>query len=317
MLLGKRLAEPYESQYRYIMEMIKSGQIRPVLNSPGNGKRPALHTQYWLVEEKTDHSAYREELLYQTSPMIHVDYYLRHPEMYVQDRSYVRRLSSYLQKRTTVYPVSRNERSFEIWGEEKFLSCGAGRTVLSRCGMDESDLDVYFTAEPFAYYAAGREVPQKLLILENKDPFFGMRRYLLEGNEEILGEKISTLIYGAGKRVVSSFREFEISAEPYMRQDGNTFLYFGDLDYEGIGIYESLAEVFHGRRKVIPFTAAYLAMLSKGLQAETLPATREHQNRNLSGLFFACFDGDTVQRMKNVLESGRYIPQEILNTGDY
>ncbi|MBQ9010632.1 MAG: hypothetical protein IJ088_15090 [Clostridia bacterium] len=314
-LLGKRLAEPYESQYRYVMDLIESGRIRPVRTSPGNGKRPALRTQYWLVEEKPDYSAYRDELLYETSPLIHVDYYLGHPEAYVQDRPYVRRLSAYLQKRTEPVPVSCNERSFEIWGEEKFLS-GPGRQILSRCGVRESDLAVYFTAEPFACFAFSREVPQKLLILENKDPFFGMRRFLLEGHERILGETIRTLIYGAGKRVVSSFREFDLSAEPYMKEDGNTFLYFGDLDYEGIGIYESLAETFQGRQ-VIPFAPAYLAMLSKGRQALTLPATREGQNRNVSGLFFSFFDGSAVRQMQAILESGRYIPQEILNTGDY
>ena len=75
MLLGKRLAEPYESQYRYVMERIESGEIRPVKTSPRNGKRPALYTQYWLVEEKPDYSAFRDELLYQTSPLIHVDYF--------------------------------------------------------------------------------------------------------------------------------------------------------------------------------------------------------------------------------------------------
>jgi len=315
MLLGKRLAEPYESQYRYVMERIESGEIRPVKTSPRNGKRPALYTQYWLVEEKPDYSAFRDELLYQTSPLIHVDYYLRHPEVYVQERPYVRRLSAYLQKRQATVTVSRNERSFEIWGEEKFLS-GNARSVLSHCGTTEAELNVYYTAEPFAYYAAGREVPQKLLILENKDPFFGMRKFLLEGHERILGEKIRTLIYGAGKRVVSSFREFDISAEPYMKQDGNTFLYFGDLDYEGIGIYESLAETF-GERKVSPFVPAYLAMLCKGAQAETLPATREHQNKNVSGGFFSFFDTETVRRMQAILERGQYIPQEILNIGDY
>ena len=182
MLLGKRLAEPYESQYRYVMERIESGKIRPVKTSPRNGKRPALYTQYWLVEEKPDYSAFRDELLYQTSPLIHVDYYLRHPEVYVQERPYVRRLSAYLQKRQATVTVSRNERSFEIWGEEKFLS-GNARSVLSHCGTTEAELNVYYTAEPFAYYAARREVPQKLLILENKDPFFGMRKFLLEGHE--------------------------------------------------------------------------------------------------------------------------------------
>lgn len=318
-LLGKHIHDPYEAQYQYVMNLLGEGQIKPVKSSPGNGKKPALHTQYWLAEDEPDYSAWKEELLYKTDPHIHVGYYLHHLDTYDHDREYVRRLSQYLESRGG-FPdssISRNERSFEVWGEEKFLSGGAGRTILGRCRIDESDLNIYSTAEPFAYFASHRITPQKLLILENKDPFFGMRKYLLEGNRTILGEEIGTLIYGAGKRVVSSFRAFEISAEPYMKDPGNELLYFGDLDYEGILIYETLSDVFLGTGLIRPFVPAYLAMLDKGDLARTLPAAKEHQNQNNNGSFFSFFDEKTISRMRFVLESGRYIPQEILNTEDY
>ncbi|MBP3902139.1 MAG: hypothetical protein J6D53_11935 [Blautia sp.] len=318
-LLEKRERDSYESQYRYVMELIDTGKIKPVKSSAGNGRKPALHTQYWLVEEKPDYSAWEEELLYRTDTHINVDYYLRHLDMYDKDRAYVRRLSDYLRDQNGLIsvPISRNERSFEIWGEEKFLSGGAGRTILSRCKIEEAVLNVYSTAEPFAYFAAHRDVPQKILILENKDPFFGMRRYLLERNKRILGEKIGTLIYGAGKRVVSSFREFAISAEPYMKESGNELLYFGDLDYEGIVIYETLVQTFAPSGMIRPFVPAYLAMLNKGDSVKSLPLSKEHQNKNITGIFFTFFDEQTAGRMKKILESGRYIPQEILNTDDY
>ena len=318
-ILGKRIQDPYEVQYQYVMDLLSAGQIKPVKSSPGNGKKPALHTQYWLVEEKPDYSAWKDELLYRTDPRIQVDYYLHHLDVYDQDRRYVRRLSEYLQRNggMPVISISRSERSFEIWGEEKFLTGGAGRTILSRCKIDESALKTYSTVEPFAYFASHRTTPQKILILENKDPFFGMRKFLLEGNREILGEKIGTLIYGAGKRVVSSFREFAISAEPYMKDAGNELLYFGDLDYEGILIYETLAEAYAGSGAIRPFIPAYLSLLDKGDRAQTLPQSKEHQNQKNNGSFFSCFDDHTVSRMKKILESGRYIPQEILNTEDY
>ena len=318
-ILGKRIQDPYEVQYQYVMDLLSAGQIKPVKSSPGNGKKPALHTQYWLVEEKPDYSAWKDELLYRTDPRIQVDYYLHHLDVYDQDRRYVRRLSEYLQRNggMPVISISRSERSFEIWGEEKFLTGGAGRTILSRCKIDESALKTYSTVEPFAYFASHRTTPQKILILENKDPFFGMRKFLLEGNREILGEKIGTLIYGAGKRVVSSFREFAISAEPYMKDAGNELLYFGDLDYEGILIYETMAEAYEGSGAIRPFIPAYLSLLDKGDRAQTLPQSKEHQNQKNNGSFFSCFDDHTVSRMKKILESGRYIPQEILNTEDY
>ena len=72
-------------------------------------------------------------------------------------------------------------------------------------------------------------MPQNLLILENKDTFFSMRRRLLEGNETILGIKIDTLIYGAGKGIFRSFEDFDLCVEPYMKAAGNQIYYFGDL----------------------------------------------------------------------------------------
>ena len=44
---------------------------------------------------------------------------------------------------------------------------------------------------------------------------------------------------------------------------------------------------------------------------------KEKQNRNLSGYFFSCFPEQTVRTMKEILESERYIPQEIINITDF
>ena len=87
------------------------------------------------------------------------------------------------------------------------------------------------------------------------------RNYLLNGHTEIFGAEIGTLIYGAGKGIIRSFQDFDLCAEPYMKHPKNTIYYFGDMDYEGIGIYENLAEKFRSRWKIIPFVPAYQAML--------------------------------------------------------
>ena len=179
------------------------------------------------------------DIKYTVSTMISVDYYLAHPDMYEKDRNWVLMLNQYLKKHTDALltPESLNERSFEIWHREKFLD---------------------------------REQGKNILILENKDPFFSMRNYLLNGHTEIFGAEIGTLIYGAGKGIIRSFQDFDLCAEPYMKHPENTIYYFGDLDYEGIGIYENLAEKFRSRWKIIPFVPAYQAMLETVLCWEFL-----------------------------------------------
>ncbi|MGB5000816.1 MAG: hypothetical protein WBO90_17150, partial [Blautia wexlerae] len=66
--------------------------------------------------------------------------------------------------------------------------------ILKRCGLNVEALNVYRTTEPLSYYTHTRNTPQNILILENKDPFFSMRNYLLNGHTEIFGAEIGTLI---------------------------------------------------------------------------------------------------------------------------
>ena len=260
---------------------------------------------------------------YEITPLISVDYYRAHLDIYEKDRQWVLLLNDFLKnkKESLNYPESLNERSFEIWRREKFLSKEQGKKILKRCGLNEEFLNVYRTTEPLAYYSHTRVVPQNLLILENKDTFYSMRRHLLEGNDKILGVTVGTLVYGAGKGILRSFQDFDFCVEPYMKAGENRIYYFGDLDYEGIGIYESLAELFVERWEIVPFLPAYEAMMEKAasmdkMQWDRLPDTKTGQNRNNRGLFFSYFDKQQTEKMKDILEKDKYIPQEILNISD-
>ena len=318
-ILGRKINAEYSEQHAYIMGLVESGRIKPVLASKKNGKKPALYREYWELEEERDYSALKQELLYKLASQINITYYQHNLETYNKERKDVLPLSSFLQNSATLLAkqVSYNERSFQIWQREKLLLQGAGKKILSHCGLELAKLNCYSTAEPFAYFALTRAVPQKLLIIENKDTFFSMRKHLLAGNRQLLGENVSTIIYGAGKRVVSYFQEFNASAEPYMLADGNELLYFGDLDYEGIGIYETLAKSFAEQGEIKPFIPAYLAMLVKAGAYKQLPSTKKEQNRNLQGAFFRYFSADAQAQMQSILQQDLYIPQEILTISDF
>lgn len=318
-LVRPSLFSDYTQQYQHIMKLLEDGTIKPLKASGKNGKTPALYREYWLVEKPRDYRELEEELKYGLSPMISIDYYLSHLEAYEKDRPWVQKLSRYLEEKKDRLrrQESVNERSFEIWQREKFLSRERGKRILSHCGLEISFLNVYETAEPFAYYTHTRQEPQNLLIMENKDPFYTMRRHLLEGNDSILGVPVGTLIYGGGKRVLRSFQDFGLCAEPYMKNPGNRVYYFGDLDYEGIGIYENLAVMFRDLFPIKPFVPAYEAMLEKAEKIKSLPNTKEQQNRKNQGLFFSYFGEKQKTEMKKILEADTYIPQEILNISDF
>lgn len=318
-LLGDKINAEYGEQYAYIIQLVDEEKIKPVRTAGKNGKKPALYLEYWLLEEAKDYSALKQELLYKLAPQIDITYYMHNLAAYAKERQDVLQLSSFLQNSETLLAreASYNERSFQIWGREKFLLKGEGKKILKHCGLELAELNCYSTSEPFAYFALTRQTPQKILIIENKDTFFSMRRHLLAGNELLFGEQISTLIYGAGKRVISCFLEFAVSAEPYMLDAGNELLYFGDLDYEGLGIYEALAESFAEQGSIKPFAPAYLAMLQKSKDYPKLPTTKEEQNRNLQGSFLNYFSAEVQKEMQNILRQDLYIPQEILTLLDF
>lgn len=206
-------------------------------------------------------------------------------------------------------PTSLNERSFQIWQQEKFLA-QEGQRLLKNVGLTLDDLNIYETAEPLAYYSVSKETPQNILIIENKDTFYSLRKYMIEGHQQILGFPMKTLIYAGGKKGIKGFQHFEASVEPYLLHQANRFYYFGDLDYEGILIFEKLRDHFYCE----PFVLAYEAMLKKSVSLQ-LPKTKEKQNRQISEMFFNYFEECTL--MKAILESDRYIPQEILTMQDF
>ena len=87
--------------------------------------------------------------------MISIGYYLSHLDEYQKDRKWVLMLNDYLKENRSLLqqPISVNERSFEIWSREKFLTKEQGRKILKRCRIETDFLNMYETAEPFAYYS--------------------------------------------------------------------------------------------------------------------------------------------------------------------
>lgn len=341
-LLKESRAETYSEQYRYVCRQMEEQKIKAVKASPLNGKKPALHLSYWLMEEEPDYKEQIEELKFQMVPAIRTDYYLNHLDVYCAEEKWVRLLNRYLLEQGETEPesVSLNERSFQIWGREKFLLREQGKKVLAHCGVETEQLHVYGTTEPLAYYSGSRRAPQTILILENKDTFYSMRKHLMNGSDKIFGEGIGTVIYGAGKGILRSFEDFRFCVESHINDTRNRIVYFGDLDYEGIGIYERLAGLFcvmdsaeqcagkkNGQRlmkeaenhEIKPFIQAYEKMLLKAERygMDFLPETSENQNRNLSGQFFRYFSNEMKDRMERILCAGKYIPQEIINIMDF
>ena len=311
----------YTQLYSYILGQIEAGELAPVKASGLNGRKPALYNAYWHFEKEKEYVEIREELAYRLSPLLHTEYYMKNPERYQKDREKIQFLSTYLTERreSLKVPVTVNERSFEIFFREKFLEREGGMELLSRLGISAEYLNFYITSEPMSYYSHSKQAPQKLLIIENKDTFYSMRRHLTGGAHAIMGLDIGTLIYGGGKGIYRSLADYIDAVEPYFAHEENRLYYFGDLDYEGILIYETLVKKYSEKIKINLFTDAYERMIARAEEFGTdrLPYAKEGQNTRAGSYFLTCFCGETAQKIRRILSGGRYIPQEILNERDY
>ncbi|WP_252229736.1 Wadjet anti-phage system protein JetD domain-containing protein [Clostridium sp. ZBS15] len=309
----------YKELYKLVNTLINNKEINPIRSTGGNGKNPTLYKRYRVIEEEEDYSELLNELSFKLSPKLEISYYKNHLKKYKEHREYILKLNEFIINKETLLKqsVSMNERSFQIWGREKFIQKEEGKLILKNLGLDLGYLNYYETSEPLAYYSKSKKVPQNILILENKDTYYTMRKYLINGGNEILEENISTLIYGGGKNVNKAFKDFEISVEEYVSNKENKLLYFGDLDYEGIVIYESLYNLLKEKYRISPFISGYKKMIDKYIKEKIiLPKTKEGQNRNIKDEFLNKFDNSYRIKINEILENGLYIPQEILNISD-
>lgn len=318
-ILEKMHGKEYDEIYKEILALVDAGKYQPIKRSGVNGKTPALNNAYWLVTPETDYSDVIDELQYEMNPQLDISYYCRHPDRYEKERTYAELLNSYIgcQKDNLAVPVTINERSFEIFHDEKYLDRKGGAELLAHVGLDAEKLNFYGTSEPMSYYSHSKISPQKFLIIENKDTFYSMRRHLIHCSDSIMGMKIGTLIYGSGKGIYKSFEDYIAGVEPYFADRQNELFYFGDLDYEGILIYETLCSKYDISIRL--FTKAYIRMIRKAeaVGIQNLPQMKGGQNRNMKAIFMGQFGKSDIKIMTDILESGHYIPQEIINEMDY
>lgn len=308
----------YLQLYEYIMQIVDNGELLPVKRAKTNGRKPALPLSFWKIrEEQDDYAEVYEELDYRLNPQLHTEYYRKNPQAYLKDRDKILLLSNYLDCHSELLkiPETMNERSFEIFHREKFFQEEGGLNFCKRLGISREMLGFYETFEPLSYYSRSKKTPQNILIIENKDTFYDIRRYISQTGS-ILGKEFDTVIYGAGKGIWSTFADYVNQAEEYFGAD-NRLYYFGDLDYEGILIYEHLVK--GNQIQIGLFKRAYEKMIEKAQSAgiENLPDTKQGQNTGIGNVFINSFCEKIQSEIWNILKSGKYIPQEILNEHDW
>lgn len=301
-----------EALFGIISDLSEKQILSPIKSSKTNGNR--LHPIYLKYKVSLPQDTYEAELKEVSAlhPLLQNNGYLQtKPEEYKKHRSLLQKLDRYLFSRMeNVIPISRKERSFEIFDEEKALDDKAFCTLLERIGITADALAFYDTPEYcFNDYIPDRKTQMTLLICENKDIWFNIRRMMFENNAmNIFDTHIDGVVYGCGNKVsgmgaLTTYTEFIGSEVRY--------LYWGDIDRAGLNIYLSAVRA-NPNIDIKLFVPAYEEMLRLA-QTKNIPDSDDERNRIEDySQIFDLIDQNLRTLFERSIQNNKRIPQEII-----
>lgn len=314
--LMEKILSPYGLLVDEVTQLVQEGVLEPVKSSGLNGRRPVLYNRYRIVRNEKDYSDVYGRIRLLHGKFDH-QYYLDHPESYLEQEEDIRALSDFLWHRAKELetPMSINERSFSIFGKEKLLK--SMEKKFSSCfrlrDFTWEDLNIYATPEPFFEYIHPGASEGDILVVENKDTWYTLRKIMREEDKvRLFSIDLKVLLYGEGKKITRQSGRLREYSEEVLGEGDHIFYYFGDLDYEGISIFQE-AKQENPEIQMILLTPAYELMLTLSENMK-YPMTRDHRMPRADvAAFLALFSEDHQKKILDILEGGYYIPQEILN----
>jgi hypothetical protein len=318
-LIKEKLKDPIRYQaedgYRHFVqimnELTDEGIVSPVKKSPLNGRRPSLHSEWWL-EKALVENQWSDMQVLTVSNELNLTKYRQHPE-WQSDMEWQRILSIYtfLKQKEHYSWVTREERSFQLFGEEKFLS-NEGATLLQRLQLSLEDLKARVYGEPFAFWPAPNadiRNAKSVLVVENQS-FYHTCRLLMNSGKDIIGIHPDLLIYGEGKKIEKSFNFLhDITYDNEL-----TIYYVGDIDPEGWGIYVRLKDSYPDANILLAIPI-YEALLNKNLTNKT--DTNQNENPTYLDQIMLEFEqqgrSDLASKSQQLWEQKLRVPQEVLS----
>jgi hypothetical protein len=220
-----------------ITELVTEGYLEPLKSSKMSYNQPFIPTSYWLSKSVSTHAGWDRSSVLRAQDLLDLHYYLIRPETQTQEVwSRIERISNFLRTMNDREIITIEERSLELFGQEKWLSESEGKQFLTRLKLTLDSLKCVNAREPFIYYVKPKVPVRVILIVENKS-FFHSAKRLMKRDMLICGLSPDMLIYGEGWKIDSSllFLE-ELNIDPLQA----ALLYVGDMDKAGWDIYGKL-----------------------------------------------------------------------------
>ena len=310
-------SQNYQDLYQDIKDLVSDGIIKPIKNkNRTNGKFPSLFLKYKILVQDDENEQLRDEIKHLT-PDFEISKYLNNVELYKKHRENVLILDKFFKENAAKlkFQMSKNERAYQIWRYEKMLDTSIVKSIIAYNGL-EKKLNFYMTPEPFFDYIPEIQDTQVLekmviLIVENKDAWYTLRKIFKQKKElKIEGKLINGLLYGEGNKITKP--EAIADYESKFIGGNSSFLYWGDLDFTGIDMFERVKKQ-NLNSDIKLFSEIYEKMIDLS-NIEDLSEIHNKQNTKIKlEDFLSNFNENYKEKIKEILEQNKYIPQEILN----
>ena len=297
---------PGNTSYEIFTDNVKSLVTDNILieKNPkvNNGKKIPLPLKFGInkYELKKDYISEIEKYSFKINNEINLQQYFNLNESELEkDLPYINKVNEYITENGLPKDyATTQERSFHITGDEKWIDEKGGKRILDRINVYDK-LKIWNNSDPLMLAVNPKVYSKECyyhLIVENKATFMALM--------EVVGEtEFYSLIFGSGWKIVGNINMLE---KQLGVKGTHKIFYFGDLDNEGISIYNSLNE------KVLVNLAVNFY---KELLKKPYSFGKENQFRNNIALnkFMSFFDSKEKEVILNILDQGGYLPQEGLN----
>ncbi|MDD3662449.1 MAG: DUF2220 family protein [Candidatus Pacebacteria bacterium] len=288
--------------------------LEPIIRSKTNGNRKfPIYMKYRVSLLEDQQEDYSEEIG-KLHPMLQANGWLRaHPLEYKKYMDQLNQMNTYLFScKSNEEAISRKERSFSIFNEEKTLDEVGIRSLLSHVDIDEKKLAFYDTPEYCLNdYILERKADMTLLICENKDIWFNIRRLMFEEEKRsFLGIKIDGVVLGSGNRICE--KKCLSTYTNFMKAQSVSYFYWGDIDREGLDIYLRLKRE-NPNLLIELFMPGYekMLLLSKDTKLPNSADNREHKNTYEE--IYSLFEIEKADLLKEYINQNKRLPQEIIS----
>jgi hypothetical protein len=294
-----------------IAEFVIDGLLEPVKSAKGNGRQPELRTMYWSQPVRV-YALWSDMDIVRVSDRLYMTAYIKQPELQTDaDWQRIEKVYEFLGKRDSREWATREERSLELFGSEKWLSEEQGMLLLRRIGMTLEGIKAKVHGEPFVFWPSpgiSLKHAKAVLVVENLSLFHTVRR-VMELDGSVLNLRPDLLIYGEGKKIEASM--------PFLNEitksTGIRIMYAGDIDPEGWGIYIRLKQK-HPSYEIglaLPF---YEAMV---LSETTVSAENQKQDESVLQCVLEELNGQNGSELLHAKVNRSWIerlrvPQEVL-----